>query len=224
MEAGGAGGGTSDENLLTVASRRGHRSSEGNIAAITEVGLSGPWESNHANVSSLESTGGSLWKQQPKKKKKLGRARLLIPFPPPPTGGVVQELNTPTSSNPSRHSLLDVDRTRPHRRSMPAVSMDTVISNRDLVDDVPMEEVPRDQWVEEPSSTVSVTNLRHRSQMYPAIDMYRAQSAAEGLTRKGGPPEARSRDRSLSTSTHVANKISTSENSNSRRLPMESLL
>ncbi|KAL5497395.1 hypothetical protein EMCRGX_G013860 [Ephydatia muelleri] len=202
----------------------GHRSSEGNIAAITEVGLSSPWESNHANVSSLESTGGSLWKQQPKKKKKLGRARLLIPFPPPPTGGVVQELNTPTSSNPSRHSLLDVDRARPHRRSMPAVSMDTVISNRDLVDDVPMEEVPRNQWVEEPSSTVSVTNLRHRSQMYPAIDMYRAQSAAEGLTRKGDPPEARSRDRSLSTSTHVANKISTSENSNSRRLPMESLL
>lgn len=191
-----------NENPLTVASRRGHRSSEGNIK---EVGISGgPWE---GNPTSLETTGGSFWRQQPKKKK-LSRPRLLTTFPPPPTGGVVQELNT---SNPAQ---LGVECTKPHRHSMPVVSMDTVILNRDLVDDVPVE-VPRHQWVEEPS-------VRQRPQMY-STNMYRVQSSTEVKT-GGDSPDTRSHDRSLSMSTHVTSRIAGSESSNSRRLPMESIL
>ena len=103
--------------------------------------------------------------------------------------------------------------------------VDTVISNRDLVDDVPVQEEPRKQWTDKPTDRGGgggVTNMQEQRSRRYAIDMYRAQSAAEGT--RGNPQESSSsRDRSLSTSTRLSNRAS-DEGLNSHRLPMESLL
>ena len=103
---------------------------------------------------------------------------------------------------------------------MPVVSTDTVISNCDLVDDVSVGEAPRNQWVEKPTGG-SAVSLKQGSKKY-SIDMYRAQSAAEGT--RGDPRDSSSRDRSMSTSTHLSDRTASYDGSNSHRLPMESYL
>ena len=94
---------------------------------------------------------------------------------------------------------------------MPVVSMNTVISICDFVDNVPVQEEPRKQWMDKPTDRGGgggggggggrrggggggggggVTNMQEqRSQRY-STDMYRAQSAAKGI--RGNPQESSS--------------------------------